>query len=213
MSSLIATNPIAVRNLFRGISLHENATIVELGIARGTVTRNILRLLAKQDTKVIAIEIHKPFADHARQHVKDDRLEVIHGNAHDIGQIMQERRLQAQLVISGIPHSRIPREDMLQTMSVIRDSVLEIGGQYLIYNFTRDAGNMQKETFGSGAVDQRYDLLNFFPPLQISIATRLPRVRSFEECPDRSPQRSARSEEQSPNRGFVPPMQHLGASA
>jgi len=215
ISSLFATNPLAVREILQEFELPDrNAVVVEAGIARGTITRALLRKEAKDDTIVIGIELHKPFADSVRTQIADDRLEVIHGSISDIAQIMEERRLKADLVISGIPHSRLEKSVLDDTLEQIRDQVLKLGGKFVVYNFVSSAYYHQQATFGAENVTKKRILKNLLPPLVVSTATKPePNRQTLEEYPDKSPGESRQSTARIRRHGCEPPTQHLDASA
>lgn len=204
-----------MRDILKEFELPErNAVIVEAGIARGTITRALLRKKAKEDTKVIGIELHQPFADVVRRQISDDRLEVVHGSISDIAQIMEERRLRADLVISGIPHSRLEKSVLNDTLEQIRDRVLKVGGKFVVYNFISSAYHHQQAIFGAENVTKKRVLKNLLPPLVVSTATKSePTQQTLEEYPDRSQGESRQSTTRIRKHGYEPPTQHLDASA
>lgn len=81
--------------------------VVELGAGTGNITRGILARM-HNEARLLAIEINDRFVRSLREQLADPRLEVVHGSATDLSQILSERGLRcADAIVSAIPFTSL----------------------------------------------------------------------------------------------------------
>ncbi len=101
-------------------------TVVEYGAGEGVITKEILKVLPANG-KIIAIELNSDLLAEL-QKIRDPRLEVWQGDVLELIKSLPT----ADIVISGIPLSRMSRE---KAEKIIRQSasVLNEGGLFIAY--------------------------------------------------------------------------------
>jgi phosphatidylethanolamine/phosphatidyl-N-methylethanolamine N-methyltransferase len=130
------SSPFLVRRLMRDIDWAKVRTVVEYGPGVGTITTALLRRM-HPDARLVVIETNREFCDFMRAHIVDPRLVVVHGSAEEVERALAGSGLgKADLVVSGIPFSTMPREvrDRVLDATV---AALDTHGQFLVYQYTR----------------------------------------------------------------------------
>lgn len=128
----------------------------------GTLTRHILRNLQPKGN-LVAIEKNPELVAALSRTlaVHDPRLKLVEGSASDVRAVLDELGLaSADCIVSGIPFSLIPEEEVQRIMDGTRES-LSGGGKLLIYQFTGAIEPVLREHFQD--VRSGYELRNFLP--------------------------------------------------
>jgi phospholipid N-methyltransferase len=134
--------------------------IIEYGAGDGVMTRALLTRLAPEGT-LFAIEPNREFVEELRA-IRDARLVVIEGLAHDIMQGWVERGMPpADLVLSSVPFSFMRPTDRIRMVSNTYDA-LRIGGRFIIFHqYWPLARQVLKRVFGEAV--SSYEWKNVFP--------------------------------------------------
>jgi len=160
LGSLIPSSRFLIRQLLAPVDWDRARVIVEYGPGVGTITTEVLRRM-RPDARMIAIDTNRDFADYLGRRIRDPRFEVVLGSAADVERILAERGItHADYAISGIPYTTIPvgiREEILRATR----RVLEPGGTFLVYQFTRAVLHDLREVFGH--VEEGFEPLNVLP--------------------------------------------------
>lgn len=142
--------------------------VIEYGAGSGVTTKAILKRLPK-DGKLVAIEVKKEFLGVLRR-INDRRLTIICGNVRDV---VRERRetwaLQADLVVSNIPFTRMSREAQ-EEIVMFTQEILAQNGTFLVYqNFPLGIVSRLKKHFQS--ISWKFEARNF-PPYFFMVAQK-----------------------------------------
>ncbi len=125
VATLMPTSRYAIRKILNQFK-PEHRMVVEYGAGDGVITKEILRILPA-DGKILAIELNPDFFTEL-QKIRDPRLEVWRGDVVELSKSLPK----ADIVISGIPFSRMSRE---KAEKIIRQSAdaLNEGGIFIAY--------------------------------------------------------------------------------
>ncbi|WP_158599092.1 class I SAM-dependent methyltransferase [Planococcus salinus] len=167
IASITPTSKKGVEEICSRMDLSNPVTIIEYGPATGVFTNYLLERITV-DSKIIAIELNKNFADYLKKNTKDERLLVHHDHAGNVEQILDFHQAgPADYVISGIPFSLLDasdRDDIIRKTS----EVLKPWGKFLPYQtfFQKDEHlKLYLEKYFS-VVKDNYFLRNF-PPMRV----------------------------------------------
>lgn len=130
VAALYPTPKLIVRKALKKIN-PEAKYFIEYGAGNGAFTREILKIMPA-DGKLLAIEINQEFVEQLKN-IKDERLTLFCGNASDIPKNLIEINFpQIDIIISGIPFSRINAQDRDK---IIKNSweLLVNGGTFITY--------------------------------------------------------------------------------
>lgn len=165
VASVIPTSKKGVETICRGIRGGVKQTVVEYGPGTGVITEHLLKPgVLSADSKVIAIEFDEPLAAHLKEHLHDPRLHVFHDSAEHVRHILGEcGEDHADIVISGIPFSKISKDACINIMEET-SSVLTENGTFVIYQVT-DAVSGYLE--GRFKILERGRIMQNIPPLLI----------------------------------------------
>ena len=124
------------------------------------MTGEILQRMSPQAV-LVAIELNHGFVSHLQRQYEDPRLNVVHGTAADVREILQRLRLPAaDFIISGIPYTTIPDPIRRRILHDSRD-VLSPDGAFVVYQFTRTV--LPYLTTLYGRVQQHFEPRNILP--------------------------------------------------
>ncbi|MBA4264502.1 MAG: methyltransferase type 12 [Comamonadaceae bacterium] len=138
--------------------------VVELGPGTGGTTRALLRTMAPR-ARLLAIEVNPDFCDRLRRLIDDPRLMVQAGSAESLAEALSTRGLPAaDVVVSGIPFSVLPRDVAQRIAAAIHDN-LAPGGRLVAYQCSADVA--------------RYITPHLGPPLTTWEWRSLPPMRVF----------------------------------
>jgi len=162
VAAALPSSRFVERRLLRAGDPSTAKVIVELGGGTGGTTRSLLKAM-RPDAKLIVIEYTERFIDTLKA-IGDERLEVVHGCASRIGEILEERGIAgADMVVSGIPFSTMPPE-LGEEIAEAVSRTLSPGGRFVAYQYT-DWVERYTAPF-MGPADRQRELRNL-PPLQV----------------------------------------------
>ncbi|WP_129139425.1 class I SAM-dependent methyltransferase [Modicisalibacter coralii] len=160
LGSIIPSSPFLVRRMLTHIDWQHTRVLVEYGPGVGTFTREILRQMPA-DAVLIVIETNADFVDYIQRVYPDPRMQVVHGSAADIEQILAERELgQVDYVIAGIPFSTLPGPVGESILNATRQ-VISPAGTFLLYQFSPKLLPTLRRTFSK--VTREFEPINFLP--------------------------------------------------
>jgi phospholipid N-methyltransferase len=161
LGSIIPSSRFLIRRLLRGVDWQQVRTVVEYGPGVGTITRAVLERM-RPDAALIVIETNEDFVRYLRDAIDDPRLHVVHGSAADVERVLAERGLaHADIVISGIPLSTLPREVREAVLAATRRVLTPGTGSFLVYQFSPSVAGYLQRVFG--AVRRDFEPLNILP--------------------------------------------------
>lgn len=147
VGSVIPSSRDLIRRIMRQARIPETRVVIELGPGTGVVTKPILQQ-AGLDSKLIAMEINPLYIDSLRRDIRDPRLTLYGGPAVEIKKALAVvGETHADLAISGIPFSTIPRAEGIATIEAIRDS-LRPGGRFVAYQFRSEVKRLGDPILG-----------------------------------------------------------------
>ena len=126
--------------------LADARVIVELGPGTGGTTRSLLDAM-RPDARLVAIDLDPRFTEIVAA-IDDARLIAHTGSACDLVAILKQHGLEsADVVVSGIPFSTMPRELGSRIMRAVHDS-LSSGGVFVAYQFRAEVARLAEPVFG-----------------------------------------------------------------
>lgn len=162
---LFPSSKALIHSIAKKAQLSEARHIVELGPGTGGTTRGILSEM-RSDAELCSVEINKDFVDYLRKSIKDDRLNVCHDGAQNLSEIVKDQGWShADVVISGIPFSTLPRSIAKEIMQSIYDNI-KPGGLFVAYQLRDRVGQLANPIFGESIRHWEY---KNFPPMRIFI--------------------------------------------
>ncbi len=167
LGSIIPSSRFLVEQVLEPIDWGRTRVIVEYGPGIGTFTGEILRRM-RSDAQLVAIETNRDFVAFLQRALPDPRLHVVHGSAAEVQPFLIRLALPApRYIISGIPLGSMP--DPVRTDIAVKSrAALELGGAFLVYQFTARALPTLQRTFGD--VRRSFERRNF-PPAQLFLCT------------------------------------------
>ncbi len=160
LGSVVPSSRFLVERLLRQVDWPSSRVLVESGPGVGTFTGEILRRM-RSDAKLVAIEASEEFVRDLRGGYTDRRLEVVHGSAAEVRDVLGTFGLDAaDAIISGIPLSTLRRQ---QREKILWESKLALrpGGRFLVYQFSGKVGADLERIFGE--VRRDMEPLNILP--------------------------------------------------
>ncbi|PTB93213.1 hypothetical protein C9974_09660 [Marinobacter sp. B9-2] len=97
--------------------------------------------------------------------ISDPRFTNHFGSAEDLADILAEHDMgQPDVVISGIPFSKMPEPVATRVAQAVRDNLAE-GGHFIAYQFRRDVVNITEPIMGA-ATSSALEIRNI-PPMRV----------------------------------------------
>ena len=158
------SSPWLIEQVAKCAHLHDAKHIMELGPGTGGTTKGILKYM-RDDASLISVEINQKFIDHMEKTIDDKRLSISNKGAQNLTEIMQDHDWDsADVIISGIPFSTLPKGMDRAIMQSIHDS-LKPGGIFLAYQLRDHVSKLAVPFFG----DHTFKKVEFknFPPMRI----------------------------------------------
>ncbi|MFK8012626.1 MAG: hypothetical protein AB8B80_11330, partial [Marinicellaceae bacterium] len=113
-----------------------------------------------------SVEINKDFCDYISKTIHDERLIMCHDGAQNLKQIIQKQGWKhADLVISGIPITTLPKSIAQEIIQSIYDNI-KPGGMFVAYQLRDRVGKLATPIFGESI--NNWEFKNF-PPMRIFI--------------------------------------------
>ncbi|HFC30719.1 MAG TPA: methyltransferase domain-containing protein [Oceanospirillales bacterium] len=162
---LFPSTQALIKTIAQQAQLNKAKYIVELGPGTGGTTRGILAQM-QDDTQLVAVEINKDFIDFLAKSITDKRLKLVHDAAQNLKQIIKNQGWEAaDVVISGIPFSTLPKNIASEIMQNIYDSI-KPGGLFVAYQLRDRVGKLATPHFGKAKIMWEY---KNFPPMRIFV--------------------------------------------
>ena len=162
---LLPSSKALIHTIAEKAQLSEACRIVELGPGTGGTTKGILTEM-RDDAELCSVEINKDFVEYLRKTIKDKRLNVCHDGAQNLSGIVKNQGwTHADVVISGIPFSTLPRSIAKDIMQSIYDNI-KPGGLFVAYQLRDRVGQLANPIFGESITHWEY---KNFPPMRIFI--------------------------------------------
>ncbi|GGC59237.1 hypothetical protein [Marinobacter halophilus] len=137
--------------------------VVELGPGTGGTTRTFLQHLG-QDARLLSIEL-SPYFHELLGEIADPRHVNHLGSAEDLAEILASHDMaHPDVVISGIPFSKMPEAVATRVAQAVKDNLVE-GGRFIAYQFRRDVAGITDPIMGAHA-SCRLELRNI-PPMRV----------------------------------------------
>ncbi len=125
VGELMPSSRYAIRRILSQIK-PEQRTVIEYGAGDGVITKEILKTLSANG-KIIAIEINLDLLAELEK-IRDPRLLIWHGDVLELSTSLPK----SDIVISGIPFSRMSREKEEKIIGQTA-SILNEGGLFIAY--------------------------------------------------------------------------------
>lgn len=107
--SVAPSSKFLARKMVKSIDKSDGMVVVELGPGTGAFTSMLLSILPG-DARLISVEINKDLVDKIASKFDDKRLRLVHGDAQDLRNILDELGLGcADYIVSGIPLGNLPK--------------------------------------------------------------------------------------------------------
>jgi phosphatidylethanolamine/phosphatidyl-N-methylethanolamine N-methyltransferase len=136
VGTFLPSSSYVVERVVEQIDWQRAKTVIEFGAGLGTISSALLERMPAQG-RLLLIETNAEFAAHLQQTLRDHRVIVAHGSAADVADLMQQHRLgQADVVVSGIPFTTLPRPVRERILAATAE-VLAQDGQFVVYQYTR----------------------------------------------------------------------------
>jgi phospholipid N-methyltransferase len=117
--------------MVRGV---KSSIVVELGPGTGVFTKEILKHLPKSG-RLIAVEANESFVKYLKSKIKDDRLEIITGDASKLREYLKKRGIgKVECVISGLPLGNFNKKTKDGILQAVSDC-LEDDGTYIQFEY------------------------------------------------------------------------------
>jgi phospholipid N-methyltransferase len=160
LGSAIPSSRYLVARVLDRVDPRKTRTAVEYGPGVGTFTRPLLDRL-KPESRLLAIELNRDFAELLRDDIPDPRLAVAHGSCVEVGLWMRAHGIeQADFILSGIPYTVLPEQLRRRILTATRDSLGE-NGIFVVYQYTRAVLTDLQNVFSG--VEEDFELLNILP--------------------------------------------------
>ncbi|MCA1779784.1 MAG: methyltransferase domain-containing protein [Xanthomonadaceae bacterium] len=146
VGSIIPSSRFMERKIIEYGDLAEARVVVELGPGTGGTTHSLLEAM-RPDARLIAIDLDPRFTEIIAA-INDARLIAHTGSACDLDAILKQHGLEsADVVISGIPFSTMPRELGTRVIQAVHDS-LSNDGVFVAYQFRAEVARLAEPVFG-----------------------------------------------------------------
>lgn len=163
VGSVIPSSRFLEQRIVEASNLPAARRVVELGPGTGGTTRTFLRHLA-QDARLLSIELSPYFHDLLGE-IADPRFTNHLGRAEDMAEILALHNMgQPDVVISGIPFSKMPESVATRVAQAVKDNLAE-DGRFIAYQFRRDVAWITDPIMGAPA-SCTLELLNI-PPMWV----------------------------------------------
>jgi phospholipid N-methyltransferase len=168
VGSVIPSSHALEQRLVQCARLAQVRCVVELGPGTGGTTRALLRAMPAESA-LLAVELSADFALRLRASLPDRRLAVVQGSAESIEHFLAEHRLpQADVVVSGIPFSTMPR-DVADRIARSVARALAPGGRFVAYQVRAAVASYATPYLGQPRKD--WEWINI-PPVRVFTWTR-----------------------------------------
>lgn len=170
LGSIIPSSRFLVKKVLATIEWARAKVIVEYGPGVGTFTAEILQRM-RSDARLVVIETNHDFVQFLGADFTDPRLVVEHDSAENVQRILARHGMRrANYIVSGVPLGSMPTS-LQAAISVASRDALEVGGEFLVYQFTSRILPVLRGTFPQ--VRRGFEVRNF-PPAQLFVCSDPP---------------------------------------
>ena len=163
VGSVIPSSRFLEQRIVEASGLSVARQVVELGPGTGGTTRAFLRHLGR-DARLLSIEL-SPFFHKLLGDIVDPRFCNHLGSAEDLTEILAVHHMkQPDVIISGIPFSKMPAAVAHRVVQAVNDNLVE-GGRFIAYQFRRDVARFTDPVMGAHT-SCTLELLNI-PPMRV----------------------------------------------
>lgn len=163
VGSIIPSSRFLEQRIVEAADLTAARRVVELGPGTGGTTRTFLQHLGP-DAQLLSIEL-SPFFHELLGEIEDPRFINHLGSAEDLAEILAQHGMgQPDVVISGIPFSKMPEEVGTRVAQAVKHSLAE-GGRFVAYQFRRDVAGITTPVMGEPA-SCKLEVRNI-PPMRV----------------------------------------------
>lgn len=163
VGSIIPSSRFLEQRILEASDLSSARRVIELGPGTGGTTRTFLRHLAP-DAHLLSIEL-SPYFHELLGEISDPRFTNHLGSAEDLGDILASHGMgQPDVVISGIPFSKMPQAVATRVAQAVKDNLTE-GGRFVAYQFRADVAAITGPVMGAPA-SKSLELRNI-PPMRV----------------------------------------------
>jgi phospholipid N-methyltransferase len=149
VGSVIPSSRFLERRIAEAADLSTAKRVVELGPGTGGTTRTFLRHLG-QGAHLLSIEL-SPYFHELLGEIADPRFTNYQGSAEDLAKILALHHMgQPDVVISGIPFSKMPDAVATRVATAVKENLAE-GGRFIAYQFRRDVARITDPIMGPPA--------------------------------------------------------------
>lgn len=163
VGSVVPSSRFLEQRIVDAASLSAARRVVELGPGTGGTTRAFLQHLAP-DAQLLTIEL-SPFFHELLGEIADPRLTNHLGSAEDLADILALHDMETpDVVISGIPFSKMPEDVASRVSRAVNDSLAK-NGRFVAYQLRRDVAAITDPIMGPPASCE-LELRNI-PPMRV----------------------------------------------
>lgn len=163
VASVIPSSRFLEKRIVEASNLPAARRVVELGPGTGSTTRTFLRHLGP-DAQLLSIEL-SPYFHELLGQITDPRFTNHLGSADEVAEILELHGMgPPDVVISGIPFSKMPDAVGARVVQAVKDNLAE-GGRFIAYQFRTDVASITNPVMGKPA-SCSLELRNI-PPMRV----------------------------------------------
>ena len=163
VGSIIPSSRFLEQRIVEASNLSAAKLVVELGPGTGGTTRTFLQHLTG-DAQLLSIEL-SPYFHKLLGEITDPRFTNHLGSADSLAEILKQYGLgKPDVVISGIPFSKMPEAVGTRVAQAVKDNLAE-NGRFVAYQFRSDVAGITGPIMGSPA-SCRLEMRNI-PPMRV----------------------------------------------
>lgn len=163
VASVIPSSRFLEQRIVEASNLPAARRVVELGPGTGGTTRAFLRHLGP-NAQLLSIEL-SPYFHELLAQITEPRFINHLGSADEMAEILKLHGMgPPDVVISGIPFSKMPRPVATRVVQTIKDNLAE-GGRFIAYQFRADVALITNPIMGMPA-SCSLELRNI-PPMRV----------------------------------------------
>lgn len=149
VGSIIPSSRFLEQKIVDASGLASASNVVELGPGTGGTTRTFLRHMGR-GSRLLSIELSSYFHELLGE-ITDPRFTNHMGSAEDLAEILALNRMEKpDVVISGIPFSKMPEAVGTRVAQAVKDNLAE-GGRFIAYQFRGDVARITNPVMGAPA--------------------------------------------------------------
>ncbi len=163
VGSIIPSSRFLEQRIVEASDLSAARRVVELGPGTGGTTRTFLQHLG-QDARLLSIEL-SPFFHDLLDEITDPRFINHLGSAEHLADILAMHDMaRPDVVISGIPFSKMPQAVGTRVAQAVKDCLAD-NGRFVAYQFRREVARITDPIMGNHA-SCKLELRNI-PPMRV----------------------------------------------